>query len=547
MGLRRTLPVFALALIPLVTSGCALYQYRIYPDYSLLEKPSSKAAPLSVKPAPEFHDVWQRSWSSLERAVAMGRKLESDYEGAHRVHERSGPVVYSVLLPLVAATAGLAITGTTGAPIAALALAGGATYAYGYGLTSTVRERIYAQGKTATRCLIDVYDGLLLSEDEYANFRARLDSGALLTARANVEQALDRVKRAIQKDLLRNGPDIQGIVKLAEDLEKDLVNLHTKGVETDALFREGGRRLRVQFGALAAAVNAALEKTELDMAALKAALMSSFSAMGINVTGAFSTALKAQDVAKTGSEAAKSMKGVTIEDEGQQALEELQTAMSDAGKVVEPMHLVLARLGDNPNQAAKICVDAAIAAIQVEPLKLGGNLKPTLTAGGSAVVTVTGGVRPYLVTVDGESATALDYTLDESQTAVATLTIKAKSDAKPGAYVVELTDHTSSSNRAIPVTVKTVQPGPAVKVSADQTTVKQGGRVVLHVSGGTPMYTVDVTPQPSPFGAPTTDSKEGSTVITLPVKADATPAKYTLTVKDASKTAAKEIEITIGK
>jgi hypothetical protein len=413
--------------------GCAFYQFRVWPDYGLLSKPVAVSGNV-----PE--QQWASANASLSEALAVGEDLEAKYESHARTHERTVPVLASVLIPITAAVAGLAITGTTGAPVAALSLAGGSAFAYGSALSSRERERIYAQGKLAARCLINTYRPVMVGKDEYLKFREALDQQKIPVARGQLRRAIDAYRKTADANA--------DLLEASEALFKSLADVHAKGLQADTFFRSGGYVLVKQLTQLAGEVNRALERTELDLAALKASLIASF-ASDLVPTGASKAAA---GISKAGLTAMRVERGPT--ERTPTPLDLLNDAVAEALAAAAPVQGVLLRLGDNPVQDTRECVDKAVAAVQVEPLKLSGEPAPAIAPGQAAEIVISGGVRPYTVTPVGTASKHLATTVDDSQTAFARLTIKAADDAPPGTYALEVTDKTSSSTRAISVTVK---------------------------------------------------------------------------------------------
>ena len=420
-------------------SGCAFYQFRVWPDYGLLSRSVSATGTASEQ-------QWASANASLSESLAVGEDLEGKYERYARIHERTVPVLATILIPVTATIAGLAITGTTGAPVAALSLAGASSFAFGNALSSRERERIYAQGKTATRCLINTYRPVIVGQADYVAFRRTLDEQRIPLARAALRKAIDDYKREVPAQA---GADV---VTAAEALYTSLADLHAKGLQADSFFRAGGHVLLKQITQLAGEINRALERTELDLAALKANLIASF-ASDVAVTGASNAA---GAIGKYRDAFAKSVRPRGAEEATETALDRLRAAVEAAVAAATPVQNVLVRLGDNPLQDARECVDRVVASIQLEPLKLSSDVAPTLAPGQGADVTITGGVRPYTVTPIGAAAKQLTPTIDDSQTAFARLKIAAAADAAPGTYSVEITDKTASSTRAISVTIKPV-------------------------------------------------------------------------------------------
>jgi len=151
---------------------------------------------------------------------------------------------------------------------------------------------------------------------------------------------------------------------------------------------------------------------------------------------------------------ARNMRPRGAEEATETPLDRLRAAVEAAVAAAAPVQDVLVRLGDNPLQDARECVDRTVASIQIEPLKLSGDVAPTLAPGQGADVTITGGVRPYTVTPVGAAAKQLATTIDDSQMAFARLKIAAAAEAAPGTYSLEITDKTGSSTRAVSVTIK---------------------------------------------------------------------------------------------
>jgi len=493
-------------------AGCALYQFRVWPDYTLLSR-----AVVPSGTAPE--QQWVSANASLSEALAVGEALESKYESYGRTHERTVPALATILIPITATVAGLAITGTTGAPVAALSLAGGSAFVYGMALSSRERERIYAQGKTATCCLVNTYRPVRMDQADYVAFRRVLDTETIPLARAELRKAIDEFKRDVPAQATSD------VVIAAEALHDGLADVHAKGLQADTLFRSGGHALVKQLTQLANEVNRALERTELDLAALKASLMSSF-ASDIVVTGASNAAT---GINKYRDAFAKIARAKPPEERASTPLDRLQEAVEAAVKAAAAVQSVLLRLGDNPLQDARECVDRAVAAVQLEPLKLTGDVTPTLIPGQTVEVTITGGVRPYTITPVGVAAKQLKTTLDDSQTAFARLKITPEAGAAPGTYSLELTDKTSSSTRVVSVTIK---PAAALTVKAEPATVKQGGTLTLTISGGTPPFIAATIDSASPFSELKGDDKDPAKLVGK-IKADAAVADYTVQVKSA--------------
>jgi len=539
---RVGLPL-ALLLVAVSFSGCAFYQYRIWPNYDAGADTTvcGKSRPAS---RPSYVDV------DLAATVDVARDLECQYESASRQHERTGPILATILTPLAAAIAGLAITGTTGAPIVALSLAGGSAFAYSGVVWSPQRERIYAEGKVAARCLLNVYVPFLLTADESKGLEDSVNSGPrdLLVLGQRLTDAAKEVRTAYGAMTIPS--DLAQILADAEKLGGRLATLHAKVLELDAVLPSLATTLRGELTQIASEVNRALSKTELDISALKNSLISSFSAFTQPFSGAASATgdlLGKLGKAEQDAYAAKARlapPGVLGgPDTKVDAVGKLLTAISDARQATVPVVKVLGRIADSPKYEGQKCVDVALANVKIEPLKLDGDTNPTVAPGSSTTLNITGGVRPYSVGLSGDASKALDEKLDESSTAYARLTISAKPGADTGSYGVMVTDHVKSSTLSVIVKVEP----PKIEVAGPDRPVKPGDTVKLRVKGGKAPYTIAVKDDSKVFGDVASDTSDGVTTLNLPVRTDAKDGTYEITVSDANKLAAHFIKVEVKK
>jgi hypothetical protein len=330
------------------------------------------------------------------------------------------------------------------------------------------------------------------------------------------------------------------IIKGATEMANSLGELERKAGQADFLFKQAGNKLREQLGKVVATINKGLEKTELDMSALRTALISSFSKMDVNVTGAglSSQKMTSARVSTSRSFLARKEQEATEEKKSNLFIE-LQKATEKAAADAAPVQVVLSMVGDNPVHSAKACIDAAIAAIAIEPLKLSGDLNPTLKSGNNATVIITGGIRPYLVTLRGQAAKSLQCDVDDSETSYARLTITAREDASPGSSIVEITDHTNSSTRDVIVTVERAAMN--VKLETPSVGVKGGENVKLSITGGQPPYTA-IDFDKYQFDPPLPIEKPGR--MEVKVKETASPGDFKITIRDSEK-AASTVTVTI--
>jgi hypothetical protein len=313
-------------------------------------------------------------------------------------------------------------------------------------------------------------------------------------------------------------------------------------------------------------INLALEKTELDSSTLKSNIITAISSTDLSglagaKTTANSTSNKAAEANK-GSKAAINSANVQknlvqpqgVQPQGVQtpsplddlltSLQELDLAIDETQRLANALEAVVDGVGDNPNQQAKSCVDSAITAAQTLPLKLDGDTAPSLVAGDHADVFITGGVKPYTVNLLGDAQKTLSQKILDPQPNLSTLRLTALDGAKPGSYVVEITDHTNSSTRAVPVTVHAA---PEITVTTDQKSVRPKDTLVLHVKGGKSPYAVQTIDNPSPF-SPAKEIKQNNeteSILSEYVAENAASGDYTIQVKDDTGRTSKPFTVKI--
>src|SRR5437667_1419757 len=105
---------------------------------------------------------WKSVTGSLECAAVVRNQMDSYARREADIPRGIGAIV----IPLAAAIAGLAITGTTGAPVMALTLAGVTTMGMGYLVSSPARRHAFSVGAKATQCVITTTRPLKLKDDK---------------------------------------------------------------------------------------------------------------------------------------------------------------------------------------------------------------------------------------------------------------------------------------------------------------------------------------------------------------------------------------------
>lgn len=106
------------------------------------------------------------------------------------------------LIPLGAAALGLGVTDGSGAAVAALGLAGGASYAFGAWLSSRPRKLVYGAGIKAMTCAVNALLRLAFSPDARKAFKD--DVSGLNSTIGMFSQQVARVRELLLADLIRD-------------------------------------------------------------------------------------------------------------------------------------------------------------------------------------------------------------------------------------------------------------------------------------------------------------------------------------------------------
>src|SRR5438132_426751 len=116
----RWLSGLSIALVSaLCLSGCALFLPYVHPS------------------------AGARRDASLADAIAYANDAKNEYMKAQNAYAGTATIIPYIAIPLAAASLGLAITGTTGAPVTALGLAAGTGVAGGAWIQNKPREMAY--------------------------------------------------------------------------------------------------------------------------------------------------------------------------------------------------------------------------------------------------------------------------------------------------------------------------------------------------------------------------------------------------------------------
>ena len=156
----RAVSTTIVLVVLIVTVGCSAVTNPSIPYPGAFEKQTCA-----------FKD-WETVKGSLDCASVARRDM------AVRADDQAAipRVIGAVLIPLSAAIAGLAMTGTTGTPVTALTLAGVTLMGEGFWLSSPARRQAYRVGESAVQCVITTMQPFAFLEPRFSAFEANVRS-----------------------------------------------------------------------------------------------------------------------------------------------------------------------------------------------------------------------------------------------------------------------------------------------------------------------------------------------------------------------------------
>jgi len=431
--------------------------------------------------------TWDRPPSgaqTLQDGIAYANRAQDKYKEAIGDQAKLTNILGLGLIPLSAAALGLGVTDGSGAVIAALGLAGGASYASGTWLSSRPRQLVYVAGIKAMTCAVDAMLPLAFSPDARKAFKDDLSGlnsaiGTFLQQVARVRELLEKVKRDYpdEQDVIA---DTERDLHTADTLQDTARSAFTSGTQLHREIDRAGLMLMSAVDWIGAEVDRAITATLPDIQGLP----------GI-VGGLAQTSAqfgKLPEVKKGGEQ----MTGKTTTKETLQLQADkptvkqlndekdaLKTQAIALGSPVRAVSAVVNAVSEaKPSATLKQCgveeVATGLAVVPPAPVEFEKGKDATTR------LVITGGKPPYVAELLEEPVEGL--TVSQPVKFGSRVVIQITSKAALGQYTVLITD-TASNTKTIGVTIKepvpekqpatSTQPGAVVPSPEDQQKVQQ--------------------------------------------------------------------------
>jgi hypothetical protein len=510
--------------------------------------------------------------TEIEKARQRACQMQAAYADAMGRAQVLSNKINLGLLGLGAATAGLAMTGTTGVPLIALALAG-ATGFTGNGLF--VPGRAYAEvfevGANASACVRSLADAYVTAAGKTGGLQLAMK--ALGDARDSLERDIAALNSALAKASSneRTAPYWLSAKQVADEAAEIVTGAGTVISSASEQIRGINVMAPSELNRALTTIRVAIKKAALSASPDTTAVQNAARAFQADVPAAY-TGLLASRIGKAEKSLAESESAKAANAQrrraanarrapfvGQNNEDPIAAAADKVKATLDAVRTAMAGVRTAstdaavPNAQARLqeCITKAQNApqqrhVQVTPADV--NVK----AGDTTHVAVSGGAGPYRTDLIGADPAKTDIKLSmgnvDPSTKVADLTITVGADVS-GQYTILVSDAGSvlqTPNR-IHLTV-TAAPKDAPALTAkpkDRTdnTVAPGGTIALTVSGGKSPYTSNgVSKMPSVTGvapdsmtvAPSAGSALTGDTINVTAKADAPPGTYTVSVFDST-------------
>jgi hypothetical protein len=438
------------------TTGCsALMNTRVqYPDPSI----------------DTTCDAASGGWRTVKGSLGCAAVVRNDMDERAGLQSKIPRVIGTILIPLTASIAGLAITGTTGAPITALTLGGTALMGEGFWLSSPARRQAYSVGAGAVQCVITTTRSLAYRDDpDFPTFRdnARSLTGKMLdvnrkisevnAALANVPGTPADERAAIQEEIAA----AQEVVTTAK--------LVRSRAET-AITRMNGAagEIHGSVDRIIRLVNDEIDKSEPTMELVRQAVTQQIQSQTSALKGL--EALVADAAAKAEAAEAKRKKRtetratnretrlqteaeVKLEAALDRAREELSDAVRNPATGLSAVtHAVNDKLDlVGTPLPAEGCVTTAQGTVGAKPLEIVISPEDPVTAGQTVTVLVAGGVGDVRINADPAAQARLEIETT-IVSGVRRVVVKVKAGTPDGTYLIDVTDTLSS--KVVKIVVK---------------------------------------------------------------------------------------------
>ena len=520
-----------LVLVVLITTvGCAAMNTRVsYPDPGIDAK-CDKDSP---------------GWTTVKGALSCAAFVRNDLDNRAGLQAAIPRYLGAALIPFSAAIAGLAMTGTTGVPITALTLAGVTAMGEGFWLSSPDRRLTYSIGASAVQCVITTTRPLAFKDDpDSPTFRASASGlpGHILDvsfaiSRVNAELAAAVPPPSVddRNEILAEISDATQAITTARQLVQTAVALVNRlNGASEEIHGSVDRIIRL--------VNEEIDKLEPTMEKVRQAIAqqnelrtSAFAGLDalIKDSAERNKKLAASQMARHQLQAMRQglgPEGTPRLSRLDQARKDLVGAMDTLNTAMIPVNEGVSRVGNPP--PAQGCVNTAEGLVGAGVLTITLSSEDPVLPGQTVVFIVSGGVGDVQIKADPDS----QATLEIKQSGVGLLkqvVVKVKADAKPGTYLVDVSDKVNSK------VVKIVVKAASLTISgtdADTVPLPAAGAAPTTffrtVTGGTGDCEASLDP-PAGFLKPQTSLSPGTCTIAISWAATPPAANqvFTLNVK----------------
>lgn len=546
MNIPRT--VLALVLTAVCLAGCATMGFLT----------SDPAAPYAKTPA----DCEKESdGSALQNARKRACQMQAAYADAMGRASAFSRDLNLGLFGIGAATAGLAMTGTAGVPLIALALATAAGFT-GNELFIPARAHveIFEVGARASGCMWSLGNDYVAAAGRILELKNARD--ALSTARDQLASAVDDLNRALARapTAEQATDEWKAAKQIADGAAGSATEAGTVVSSVSAQIRALEVTTPSELDRALGTIRVAIKKAALSANPDTATVMNAVRAFQADVPAAY-TGLVGSRIGKTekalGAHAEAQTPGrkigrVTVEATRAKAIEQAAAKVKDKLDALRGALSHVRTVSDMaavPNAQTRLqeCITTAQSAPEQKHVKVNPSavhIKP----GGTEHVAVSGGVGPYRPVAVGVDSSKVSLTMGtpDASTKVADLAIGIPADLTTASrFTVQISDDGSKLQTPNYVEVWVdVPPKETPALSAKpqgRSDNKVGGGVTLSfaISGGTPPYTsggvkpagddVSITVEPAAGTALSADN-----TLKVTAKPDAPPGNYAVVVKDAA-------------
>jgi hypothetical protein len=398
-------------------------------------------------------------WTTVKGALSCAAVVRNDLDSRADLQSAIPRYLGAALIPLSAAIAGLAMTGTTGAPITALTLGGVAAMGEGFWLSSTGRRQAYSIGASAVQCVITTTRPLAFRDDTtptgFGDFQTKVRD--LPTNILEVNRRISALNALAPSAL----PDVQAAILDEIAVARQAVSTANGLVATAraliARMNGAPEEIHGSVDHIIRLVNEEIDKLEPTMDAVRQAITQQ-NQLRTSAFAGLDELVKESEKRAAEAEAKKNVKrsaaGVhalaVAASPVEQARDALLAAVRDLNAAMAPISRVVDSIGNPP--PARGCLTTVEGTIGAGVLTITLSSEEPVLPGQTFVFLVSGGVGDVQIKADPDSQAALEIQ-QSTVGAFKQVAVKVKSDAKPNTYLVDVTDKVNS--KVVKIVVKT--------------------------------------------------------------------------------------------